>query len=286
MRNFINHLNIYKQEEIKAISDIILNLWANYLKSEMIIVFWDYIKNDDYFINVVKEWDQVVNYLEIIDILIITRRPSQEKNLKLSRKILTQIKNCKKISANVNILVEDIFSFNEWISEWRYFYLDILQNWILLFDSWKCKLKNWKNISLEELKEIKKSDFEAWFEISWEFYLDYKNAFERKSFRMAIFYLHQTAESLITCYLLVKDWYKPKTHDLEILYSKIKSLSEKFNKFFDLEIEEYYFNLLKWAYIDARYKKSYKVDMEELIFLENKVVFLKWVVEKLCLEEF
>jgi hypothetical protein len=51
--------------------------------------------------------------LEIIDILIITRRPSQEKNLKLSRKILSQIKNSHKVSANVNILIEDIFSFNE-----------------------------------------------------------------------------------------------------------------------------------------------------------------------------
>ena len=286
MKNSISHLNIYKQEEIKAISDIILKLWTNYLKSEMVIVFWDYIKNDDYFINVVKEWDQVVNYLEIIDILVITRRPSKEKSLKLSRKILSQIKNSKNISANINILVEDIFSFNEWISEGRYFYLYILQNWILLFDSWKCKLKNWKNISAEDLKEIKKSDFEAWFEIASEFFLDYKNAFERKSFRMAIFYLHQTVETLITCYLLVKDWYKPKTHDLEILYSKIKSLSEKFNKFFDLETEEYYFSLLKFAYIDARYKKSYEIKREELVFLENKVVFLKWIVEKLCLKEF
>jgi hypothetical protein len=57
----------------------------------------------------------------------------------------------------------------------------------------------------DNIKDIKKSDFEAWFEIASEFFLDYKNAFERESFRMAIFYLHQVTESLITCYLLVKD---------------------------------------------------------------------------------
>lgn len=286
MKENIKHLNVYKQEEIKVIFDIISSIWGKYLKSEIVIVFWDYIKNEDYFINVVKEWDQVVNYLEIIDILIITRRPSKGKNLSLSRKILSEIKNSNKVSANVNILIEDIFSFNEWISEWRYFYLDILQNWILVYDSWKCRLKNWKNISENELKEIKRSDFEAWYEIASEFFLDYKNAFDRESFRMAIFYLHQTTESLITCYLLVKDWYKPKTHDLEILLSKAKSLSERFNCLFDFSSEEYYFNLLKWAYIDARYKKSYEVKREDLVFLEKKIIFLKWIVEGLCLLEF
>jgi hypothetical protein len=72
---------------------------------------------------------------------------------------------------------------------------------------------------------------------------------------------------------------------LEILFSNVKSYSKKFNKFFDLSEENYYFDLLKSAYINSRYKKNFKVKKEDLIFIENKVLFLKDLVEKLSLKE-
>jgi hypothetical protein len=55
----------------------------------------------------------VVNYFQIINILIITKRPTQEKNLRLGREINSKIKSSNLINSNVNILIEDIYSFNE-----------------------------------------------------------------------------------------------------------------------------------------------------------------------------
>jgi uncharacterized protein len=89
--------------------------------------------------------------------------------------------------------------------ESRYYYLDILDNGILLYDSKNCKIRKPKNISTEDLQTIKKEDFEAWYDIANEFLLDYKNAFNRNSFKIAIFYLHQSVESYFTTYFLVKD---------------------------------------------------------------------------------
>lgn len=278
-------MNDLKGEELKNILDVILSIWANYILPEFIYTFWEYVKNEEVFINIVKEWDQVVNYLEIINILIITRSPWKKKHSQLYRKINSLIKNEIKIKSPVNILIEDIYSFNEWVKEWRYFYLEIINNWVLLYNSWKFKIRKAKDISKEELREIQKEDFNSWFEIANEFFIDYKNAFLRESYRMAIFYLHQTVESLMTCYLLVKEWYKPKTHDLEVLYSKLKSHSKKFNNFFDLEKEDHYFYFLKDSYISSRYMKKYHVNKNVLLFIEERVCLLKDIVEKLCLIE-
>jgi uncharacterized protein len=46
-----------------------------------------------------------------------------------------------------------------------------------------------------------------------------------------------------------------------------------------------HFELLKRAYVDARYSKDYKITKEELKFLEEKVLKLKDLVEKLCKKE-
>ena len=45
------------------------------------------------------------------------------------------------------------------------------------------------------------------------------------------------------------------------------------------------FQLLKKAYIDARYKKEYTITAEELQYLSERVLLLRELTEKLCQEE-
>jgi uncharacterized protein len=98
--------------------------------------------------------------------LIITKKPTQEKNLRLSREINSKIKVSSSINSNVNILIEDIFSFNEGVMESRYYYLELLDKGILLYDSKNCKIRKPRHISQEDIKIIKREDYEAWFEIA------------------------------------------------------------------------------------------------------------------------
>lgn len=285
MKKDINFLNIDKQNELFLLTEIIKNCWNKTLFAEQIIVFWEYISHNEHIPNLVQEWEQRIRYSEQLDILVITKKPSPEKNMKLLREITWKIKSVKEISSFVNILVEDIYSFRQWIKEWQYFYLEILTSWILLYDTGKYHIKTNPYLTKDDIYAIKKEDFFAWSEIAEEFFIDYQNAFQRESFQMAIFYLHQCVELSMTCYLIVKTWYKPKTHDLEILYSYLKTHSQKFNNFFDLSLEDNYFQLLRWAYINSRYNKKYQVKREELEFIEKKVIFLKECVKKLCLQE-
>ncbi len=281
----IEKLDEYKKKEIKQVLDIILKIGKKDLNPEKIIVYWDYIKQNHITSNLVREWDILVDYTSVLKIFIVTRKTAQEKNLTISRNILSTIKNEKNIRSEVNIIVEDRYSFNKWLKEKRYFYLDIINNGEVIYDSWK--IKNFKKeiISEDEIKKIKKQDFSHFFNLSWQFILDYKNAVDRKCYKLAIFYLHQVAELLITCYLLVKIWYKPKTHDLEILYTKLKQESNSFNNWFNLQKEEYYFELLRWAYINSRYKLNYSIEKKDLDVLYRKTKKLSENIKKQCLLE-
>lgn len=48
--------------------------------------------------------------------------------------------------------------------------------------------------------------------------------------------------------------------------------------------EKRLFNLLNRAYIDARYKKSYKITKEELEYLSGRVTKLMKLTEDICKE--
>jgi hypothetical protein len=41
-----------------------------------------------------------------------------------------------------------------------------------------------------------------------------------------------------------------------------------------MEKESYYFNILNSSYIDSRYKKEFKINKNELLVIENKIIFL------------
>jgi len=289
MKTSISHIPKYKQEEIQKLVEIVKNISKNKVSIEMIILFWPYARGDFVENNMVHEWGTTLEYNSDIQVLLVTRKPTQEKNMNLSRKILSEVKKEKSFTSHVSLLLEDIYHINAKLEELSYFYMGIKKEGIILYDSQKCILKWTMNLSGREKICIQEEDFDIWFYWAREFILDYQNAFQRWSYRNAIFFLHQAAERFIAAYLLVKTWYKPKTHDLEILYSKLKWLNPLFNNWFDLSIwswnENYYFALLKRAYVDSRYKKKYCVQKEDLEFLEIKISYLEKLVRELCDQE-
>jgi len=95
--------------------------------------------------------------------------------------------------------------------------------------------------------------------------------------------LHQAIERYITAYLLVKTGYRPKTHDIEKLYKLLISLDPKFKNWFDLKSpeEKEKLELLRQAYVEARYSDNYSISKDELSFLEKKGLNLKKIIDKL-----
>ena len=89
----------------------------------------------------------------------------------------------------------------------------------------------------------------------------------------AAFLLHQAAERFFNAIVLTFTRYKPKTHDIETLDRQASNLHADFFKVFPRATEQQKrcFDLLKKAYIDARYKRDYAITKDELEYLAGRV---------------
>jgi hypothetical protein len=56
---------------------------------------------------------------------VITKKPTQEKNMSFAMQINTQIEKDPNIDTTASIIIEDIYHVNKMLEEGRYFYVDI-----------------------------------------------------------------------------------------------------------------------------------------------------------------
>lgn len=91
-------------------------------------------------------------------------------------------------------------------------------------------------------------------------------------------------ERLYSAFLLVFTGYRPKTHDLKKLGEMSVHINEKLKTVFPMttQDERIRFELLRRAYIDARYKKEYEISKEDLEYLSKRVEVLREVVKESC----
>lgn len=103
-------------------------------------------------------------------------------------------------------------------------------------------------------------------------------------YNIAAFELHQVTERLYATLLLVFTGYKPHTHDLDKLNNEAALHEREFLAVFPKQTHEEnrLFELLRSAYVDARYKKSYKITRKELEWLSKRVETLQELTENSC----
>ena len=126
-----------------------------------------------------------------------------------------------------------------------------------------------------------------WFNSAKEFVIDFNNAFNRRSYKQAAFLLHQATERFYGAVMLVFTGYKPKRHNIETLGRRVSGCDTAFLKVFPRATKEQdkNFKLLKKAYIDARYKKDYKITRKQLEYLAKRVKILQRLTKKICKEK-
>jgi len=108
-----------------------------------------------------------------------------------------------------------------------------------------------------------------------------------REYKIAAFELHQAVERFYGAVTLVFINYRFRTHDIQRLGIKAVSYNGEFAKVFPRETDEQrkLFNLLRKAYIDARYKDSYEITKEQLEQLAPCVRKLHEVTERICKEK-
>ncbi len=226
---------------------------------------------------------RLYEYVSDYDILVITRSGDMRRDYEVQ----DIIENRCVYKTPVNAIAHEIGFVNKMLSEGQYFFSDIEQEVILLFDAGSTALAERKPLSPAEAKAIAQQYYEQWFEGAKEFLIDAQNAHARNSLKNGAFYLYQAAERTYNAVILVETGYKPKTHNLDKLKRYSKRFSEQLDSVFpdNTPAEKHLFDLLKRGYVDARYKDNYQIAPAELSTLIDRVEKLQVVAGPLCLQK-
>jgi len=276
MKTSLAHLPQNKQDQLKALTQIVLNK----VPAEMIILFGSYARGDW-----VEDYQEKYEYVSDFDILIVTKDKNSAKQVKKSRELDEELMANEDIT-RTSIIYHSIGFVNDKIERNYYFFVDILKEGVILFDSGKFSLSEPKELNPAQRVEKSTEEFEHWFESASNFFLSYQDTFNRANYKEAAFLLHQTTERFYSAILLVFTDYKPRIHDIEILGSQVMKQHAEFATVFPMTTEEEkrLFVLLKKAYIDARYNRNYRIEKAELEYLGSRVAMLRDLTERVCRE--
>ena len=277
MKTSLSHLPENKQHEILRITEIIREL----ADPEKIILFGSYAKGS-YTEHTYTGRDGIrYEYISDYDLLVVTKN-AVDKSYELDDQITNRARMYK---AAVNMEIHDISFINEGLELGQYFFLDIVNEGILLFDKGTVSFSQPRELTGDEQKQVAKKYFEKWFNRGTAFLKDVDAHLKASELNEGVFLLHQIAESFYYTALLVFTGYKPKTHNLGKLRKQAKQLSEELYYVFPAESskkEKHLFDLLKRGYVDARYRDDYVINEEELSILIERVREMKAVVSKIC----
>lgn len=257
-------------------------------KIDKIILFGSYARGD-WVKDMYMEGHITYSYESDLDILIILKKGkySHIKAINMEYKIIKKLEE-KQLERDpwVSIIIEPISTVNEQLRIGQYFFSDIKKEGILLYDSASHKLSEPAELDKEEVRKIAREDYDYWYNRGVEFFTGVSfYAFERNQPAIAAFHLHQVTESFYHAILLVFSGYKPKTHDIKKLKGMVSSYHEDLLKIFHFDTPQQTrcFELLRDAYVEARYNKEYKITQEQLSYLTERIKKLKNVTEKICL---
>jgi len=291
------HLSQDKKDELKIIADIIKNA-SNPL---MIILFGSYARGDfvEYDQSTTKE-GITESYESDFDILVIVRKKKTEKNLDLWYRVEESISSHFALKTKVKIIIDQADFVNEKLKQGRYFYADIYNEGVMLFDNKEFVLNKpteIKNLDIKEKLKQAKEYFKGWLDKAEGFLRHYNHALKDYDYfskrtqktdclNKSAFNLHQTAKTLFNTLLLTFTLYSPKTHNLEDLDKMAVKIDERFKDIFPRKTdrEKDLFELLKKAYVDARYSLNYKITKTQLKALEKNIKQLEDLVKLVCEE--
>jgi HEPN domain-containing protein len=134
----------------------------------------------------------------------------------------------------------------------------------------------------EEAKAEAAKYFERWFAAGSEFLETGKYAIEQGWSNRAAFLLHQATEQFYHCTLLVLTLYSPKSHKLNFLRSHAEDAAPELIDAWPRsdKASRRAFELLRQAYVNARYSPQYSISQEQLIWLGERIALLQELVRE------
>jgi predicted nucleotidyltransferase len=192
------------------------------------------------------------------------------------------------IGRQVNIIVHDLNEVNQALKRGEYFWADIVRDGIVLYELPNHPLATPVPVTKAEALATAQRYFSEHLESADNWLEMTQLIFEKKGatrnwLNKAAFNLHQAAETAYACFLLTTTFYFPKSHNIKFLRSlaegKQQTLVQAWPR--DTKLDRRRFELLKRAYVEARYSPNYNITVEDLDALYASVKRLRDIVAQL-----
>lgn len=295
MRSNVDHLPQIQQTELELTKQILMEEFAKAVDGGSqpwrkngrilkVILFGSYARND---------WvDEPENgYQSDFDLLIIVSHPNLTDIADYWYIAEDRILREQAIGRPVNIIVHSLQEVNQALERGEYFWVDIARDGIELYDLPGHSLATPKPLTPADAYEMAGAYFKSKLaEVDrWRATADFQMGLSDEDLgwkKMAAFNLHQAAETAYACFLLVRTLYFPRSHNIKFLRSLSEDNEPRLIEAWPRvqRIDRRRFELLKRAYVEARYSESFEIGLDDLEALTASVHRLRDVVEAISRE--
>lgn len=294
MRTDLDHLPAAKQRELERVVRLLFEEFESALKSATqpwkkagrilkIILYGSYARGD---------WvdDRVGGYVSDFDILIVVNDERLTDSVDYwsaaEDRLMREVTISKTLSAPVNFIVHTLTDLNEQLEHGRPFFADIAKQGVALYAAEGFALASPRLLPAEEERAEAGRYFKKWFPSAEAFRASSQFLTERGNLNEAAFNLHQAVERLYHCVLLVLTLYSPKSHKLNFLRSLAEDAEPRLIQAWprSTKFDRRCFELLRQAYVNARYSPEYEISKRELHWLQERAGELQESVEAISIE--
>ena len=286
MKNSIDFLPERKQRDLHELAALIRDEVKDVV---MIILYGSYAANTYVERDERRDYGVRTIYMSDYDLLVVTKRRLGERESTVEARVRERFaagKNDENLP-RPQIINESISKLNDALTMGRYFYVEIVAKGIMLYDSGECQLATPGELDYAEIKKMAEEYYGDKFSDGLDFFKGANFYYQEENYHMTAFMLHQATESYLKTIPLVYILYGYKEHDLQFLIGKCKPYTLELAKVFpcDTDEEKRLFDLLRRAYLEARYnKKNFIVTKADIDALVSKIELLRDIVEKVCKE--
>jgi len=189
-----------------------------------------------------------------------------------------------ELSAPAHFIVHSLSDVNDQLARGRPFFADIVKDGVALYEEEGHELARPAKLSPQAAYAEALANFEQWFP-SASGYLDTaKYVLSQSRQNEAAFQLHQAAERFYHCALLTMTLYSTKSHNLNFLRAQAERVAPELIPAWPRadRSEKRAWELLRRAYVEARFSPKYTISGDELAFLVGRIADLQQRVEAGC----
>lgn len=281
MKKSISHLPKARQEDLNY---FVAKIRKRIPQTEMIILYGSYATGKYVEYDERVEFGIPTSFMSDYDILVVIADGSFSQVMNDLDIIENGYYKNPDTQTPVQFIHENIKMLNRQLEEGRYFYTQVKKEGIVLYDSGKYKLARRRKLDYKEVQQQAREYFEDKFESANEFVNLAKDSYGRGNYKMSSFNLHQACENYYHSIRLASTLRSTKQHNLSKLSTAVRRYSTELALVFprDTEEEKRLFELLKAAYIEARYNSKFLVTKQDIEALIPKVELLRDITKQIC----